>query len=253
MQYYLVKDISHYCNVALKKYGAITERPIPYYDFSFILDGSMVYYADGVKIFLQKNDAIFFPPGTVRSREPVNETVHFVSFNFTAMDGVTFPFSAYMPNCINGNIRRLVSLYPPSHLSTFYHSKEKCVNMLNYILFELAEASELTCNNDHVMKILHYIEEHITESLTLQTISAQMNLSREYTSYIFKKEMDKTLTAYVNERKLLLAKELIIDGSMSLTDIASYLGYENYNYFSRIFKKYLDITPIALKQRVHNT
>ena len=79
-----------------------------------------------------------------------------------------------------------------------------------------------------------------------------MNLSREYTSYIFKKEMDKTLTAYVNERKLLLAKELIIDGAMTLTDIASYLGYENYNYFSRIFKQNLGITPIALKQKIHD-
>lgn len=253
MQHYLVEDISHYCNVTLKKYGTILERPIPYYDFSFLLDGSMVYYANGSKILLQKNDAIFLPPGTIRSREPVQETVRFVSFNFTALEGATFPFPAYMPNCINANIRRLVSLYPPSHLSTFYHSKEKCVNMLNYILFELAEASELTCNNEHVMKILHYIEEHITENLTLQTISAQMNLSREYTSYIFKKEMGKTLTAYVNERKLLLAKELILGGEMSLTDISSYLGYENYNYFSRIFKKYLDITPIALKQKGHDT
>ena len=253
MQHYLVKDISHYCNVTKSIYGTILERPIPYYDFSFILEGSMVYYADGMKIQLQKNDAIFLPPETIRMREPVQNTVHFVSFNFTAMDGVTFPFPPYMPDCINGNIRRLVSLYPPIHLSNFYYSKEKCINMLNYILLELAELSELTSNNKHVIKILHYIEEHITENLTLRTISAQMNLSREYTSYIFKKEMGKTLTAYVNERKLLLAKELIADGSMTLTDIASYLGYENYNYFSRIFKNNLGITPIALKQKMHDS
>ncbi|MBR2037257.1 MAG: helix-turn-helix domain-containing protein [Lachnospiraceae bacterium] len=252
MHHYLVKDISHYCNVTLLKYGALTERPIPFYDFSFILDGSMTYYADGVKILLKKNDAIFLPPGTIRTREAAENTVHFVSFNFTAMEDAFFSFPLYMPNCINANIRKLVSLYPPSHLSSFYYSKEKCINMLNYILLELAEASELTCNNEHVMKILHYIEEHITENLTLQTISAKMNLSREYTSYIFKKEMDKTLTAYVNERKLLLAKELIIDGAMTLTDIASYLGYENYNYFSRIFKQNLGITPIALKQKIHD-
>ena len=252
MQNYLVKDISHYCNVTKKIYGYIPERPIPYYDFSFILDGSMVYYADGVKILLQKNDAIFLPPGTIRTREPVQDTVHFVSFNFTAMNGVSFPFPTYMPDCINANIRKLVSLYPPSYLSTFCYSKEKCINMLNYILLELAESSELTSGNEHVMKILHYIEEHITENLTLQTISSKMNLSREYTSYIFKKEMGKTLTAYVNERKLLLAKELIIDGSMTLTDISSYLGYENYNYFSRIFKNNLGITPIALKQKTHD-
>ncbi len=253
MQHYLVKDISHYCNVTKSIYGTLLERPIPYYDFSFILDGAMMYYADGMKIPLQKNDAIFLPPGTIRTREPVQDTVHFVSFNFTAMEDAAFSFPLYMSNCITPNIRRLVSLYPPSHLSNFYYSKEKCINMLNYILLELAEFSELTSNNEHVIKILHYIEEHITENLTLQTISAKMNLSKEYTSYMFKKEMGKTLTAYVNERKLLLAKEMIIDGAMTLTDIASYLGYENYNYFSRIFKNNLGITPIALKQKMHDS
>ena len=60
--------------------------------------------------------------------------------------------------------------------------------------------------------------------------------------------MGKTLTDYVNERKMLLAKELILNGEMSLTDISTYLGFDNYNYFSRLFKQYLGITPISLKK-----
>ena len=250
MQYSLVEEIFHYCNVLMKKCEAIAVRPIPYYDFSFVLEGQTVYYADGVKIVLQKNDAIFLPPGTIRSREESRGELRFVSFNFAAPKGVDFPFPMYMPGCITQNIQRLVTLYPPSHLSSFYHAKEKCVNMLNYILFELLDAAELRCDNEHVRKILYYIEEHITEELTLQTISQVVNLSREYTSYIFKRETGKTLTAYVNERKLLLAKEMIQGGEMSLTDVADYLGYENYSYFCRIFKRYLETTPKALKQKV---
>lgn len=249
MQYYLVEDISHYCNVILKKCAPITERPIPYYDFSFVLEGSTTYYADGVKYILQKNDAIFLKPGTIRSREAGDAPLHFVSFNFTAPKDVDFSFPAYMQGCITSDIRKLVSLYPSSHLSSFYHAKEKCVNMLNYILFELLDASELKYDNEHVMKILYYIEEHITEDLTLQTISKVVNLSREYTSYIFKKETGKTLTAYVNERKLLLAKELILRGEMSLVDISRYLGYDNYNYFSRMFKRYLETTPMGIRRK----
>ena len=60
--------------------------------------------------------------------------------------------------------------------------------------------------------------------------------------------MGKTLTDYVNERKMLLTKELILNGEMSLTDISTYLGFDNYNYFSRLFKQYLGITPISLKK-----
>ncbi len=249
MQCYLVKDVSHYCNVSLKKCGEILRHTIPYYDFTFVLEGTMVYYANDKKIILQKNDAIFLPPGTVRSREEGDGQVRFVSFNFTTLEGVDFAFSLYMQGCITQNIRKLVSQYPPSHLSSFYHAKEKCVSMLNYILFELLDAVSIKSDNEHVIKMMYYIEEHITEDLRLQTISAQMNLSREYTSYIFKKETGKTLTDYVNERKLLLAKELIQNGEMSLTDIAAYLGYENYNYFSRLFKRYMEISPVMFKKR----
>ena len=62
MEYYLVSEILHYCNVTLKKCGRIPLNPIDYYDFTFVLEGRMVYYADGQRIVLEKNDAIFLPP-----------------------------------------------------------------------------------------------------------------------------------------------------------------------------------------------
>lgn len=250
MEYYLVSEILHYCNVTLKKCGRIPLNPIDYYDFTFVLEGRMVYYADGQRIVLEKYDAIFLPPQTMRARDAGTDTVKFVSFNFRALPGVSFPFDRHMPKCITSNIRKLLTVYPPRHLSGSYHSREKCANMLNFMLYELLDASSLGCDNEHVVKILHYIEEHVTEKLTLQVISAYANLSREYTSYIFKKEMGKTLTDYVNERKMLLAKELILSGEMSLTDISTYLGFDNYNYFSRLFKQYQEVAPVSLKKNV---
>ena len=80
--------------------------------------------------------------------------------------------------------------------------------------YELLDAEAIKCDNEHVSKMLYYIEEHITEELRLQTISEKMNLSKEYTSYIFKKETGRTLTDYVNERKILLAQEMIQGGEM---------------------------------------
>ncbi len=248
MEYYLVSELLHYCNVTLKKCGRILPNKIDYYDFTFVLDGKLVYYADRKRIVLEKNDALFLPPGTLRARDAGTDTVHFVSFNFHSFPDVSFPFDNYMPKCITSNIKKLLTVYPPSHLSATYHSREKCANMLNFMLYELLDVASLKCSNEHVVKILNYIEEHITEKLTLQVMCSYVNLSREYTSYIFKKEMGKTLTDYVNERKMLLAKELILNGEMSLTDISTYLGFDNYNYFSRLFKQYLGITPISLKK-----
>lgn len=249
MDHGMVREVTHYCNITARKCKKISEMVIDYYDFTVVLDGTMVYYADGTKYVLEKNDAIFFKPGTRRVRDAGDEVVRYVSFNFHALPGVEFPFSDYMPGCITADIRKLVSVYPHSHLSSFYHSREKCSCMLNYILYELLDASAVRCDNEYVSRIMNYVDEHLGEKLTLKGISSYVGLSREYTCNIFKRETGKTLTDYINERKMLLAKELILSDEMSLTDVAAYLGFENYNYFSRLFKRYLEVSPLSLRKK----
>ena len=249
MNQYIVKDVLHYCNVSLDKCSAIAERKIDYYDFTFVLGGSMTYTADGETLVLNKNDAIFLKPGTVRSRIGGNEPVKFVSFNFTAMPDTKLDLDNFLPNCITTDIKKIISAFPQSHLSAYYHSKEKVANFLNFILFELIDVVSLKSSNRYVLKIAKYIGEHITEKMTLKSISDEIGLTKEYTAHIFKKETQMTLTNYINERKMLLAKELIITNEMSLSDLSAYLGYENYNYFSRLFKRHFDITPMNLKMK----
>ena len=243
----LVQEVTHYCNITSRKCLKLPKEKIDYYDFTFELDGSMVYYVNGQKITLQRNDAIFLKPGTLRARDSGNQTVRYVSFNFYAAAGVTFPFSDYMQECITADIRKMILVYPPSHLSSFYHAKEKCASILNYILYELLDFAVSRCDNEYVSRILGYIDEHIREKMILKTISDFVGLSREYTCSIFKRETGKTLTSYINERKMLLAKELILDNEMNLADIAAYLGFEDYNYFSRLIKRYLNVSPLYLR------
>ena len=249
MQEYIVSQLLHYCNISINHCGKINSHTIDFYDFTFVLDGKLIYYVNGTKYELNKNDAIFLRPGTTRGRDETFGNVSYVSFNFQVFDDSKLPFAQYSPNCINANIRKFVSIYPTSHLSPLYFSKEKCMMMLNYILYEMMTYISVPFHNEHVNSIIKYIDAHITEKLSLVAISKKVNLSREYTAYIFKKEMSKTLITYINERKLILAKELISQQQMTLNEVAYGLGFENYNYFCRIFKKYFGITPGQLKQK----
>ena len=247
MNNHFAQKIDYYCNVSLPKTQKIPLSIIPFYDFTFVLSGEMVYYANNKKYILHKNDAIFFPPGTLRAREETPTPVQYVSFNFFAYDNSSFPFEKWMHHCITSSIRKLVDLYPSTHLTEFYHAKEKCLLMLNYILLELLDNVHLQSGNEHVSHILCYVEEHITETLSLQMISNYIGLSKEYVANIFKREMGKTLTMYINERKMFIAKEMILHKEMGLTEVAQYLGYENYSYFSRTFKKFYNTSPIQMK------
>ncbi|MBR6765956.1 MAG: helix-turn-helix transcriptional regulator, partial [Clostridia bacterium] len=164
------------------------------------------YIADGKTIVLSKNDAILLKPGTIRTRIAINEPVKYVSFNFSVMPDVELPSENYLQNCITLDIRKLIAFFSQAHLTMHYHSKEKVANLLNLILFELMDVITLKSANPHVLRIARHVDEHITEKMSLQSISNEIGLTKEYTAYIFKKQTNKTITNYINERKMLLAK-----------------------------------------------
>ncbi len=249
MNCYFVREVTHYCNVSLNRCEAIPQRKLQFYDLTFVLQGKLTYTFDGQTQVLKKNDAILLPPGTIQSREKEPGGVKFVSFNFYVNQCAIIPLEKFIPNCISADIKKIVSAFPQSHLTPYGYAKEKVANLLNYILLDLIYRTTQISKNEHVQKIIRYIDAHITENLSLQSVSREIGLSKEHVATIFKKEMGQTLCNYLNERKMTLAKELLFDNAMCLTDVAAYLGYNNYNYFSRLFKRYFDITPSAFQNR----
>lgn len=242
-QYYYVNEITHYCNISAKHCSPLKLRSADFYDLTLVLSGTMDYTVDGVNYVLEKDDAILIPPHVERLRVRGTAPVKYVSFNFKLLPDLSLNLPVHIRGGISADIRRLLSAFPQSHLSPYYHAEEKVANMLNYILFELQDNVCMPSNNEHILNITKYIGEHITEPLTLASISRTVGLSREYVSYLFKREMNTTLTDFIHSQKMLLAKQLVLNREMELTAIARYLGYENYSYFSRLFKHYFDISP----------
>ena len=247
---YIVKDISHFCNVSLDKCSVINKKMIAYYDLTFVLSGSMTYIANGEKYVLNANDAILLPPKTLRQRFEGTQKVSYVSFNFQIDPKADIPLPHFLPNVITQDIRKIVDVFSQKHLSPLYHSKEKLCNILNYIIFELIDSVSLKSNHPDVVKIEKFIDENIYKKITLNMISQEVHLSMEYVSYLFKKNVGKTVIEYVNEKKMLLAKNIIQTEGLSLKELAESLGYENYGYFSRIFKKHFNTSPMQYKK--HN-
>ena len=154
----------------------------------------------------------------------------------------------FLKNTITRDIRTLIGIFSQRHLSPLYNSKEKLCNILNYILFEILDTISLKSNHPEIIRIEKFIDENISGRITLTMISEHVHLSKEYISYIFKKNVGKTVIEYVNERKMMLAKNMIQAGEMSMKDIAENLGYENYGYFSRTFKKHFRTSPSHFKK-----
>ena len=250
MNQYIVSEVLHYCNISVPRSTEMKKKEIYFYDLTFVLSGRLLYRANGKVYELKKNDAVFLRPGCQRERFAVEVKVSYVSFNFTIDEKFDFPFDTFMEKCINSDIRKIISAFPQSHILPYYHSREKLANMINFILLELLSCQGNNTVNEHVVDCMRYIDEHINEKMSLSTLAQYANISREYLSGIFRRETGKTVTEYINERKMQAAKELISVEKMSLSDVSEHLGYDNYNYFSRLFRRHFDISPAEMRKKI---
>ncbi|MBR2453190.1 MAG: helix-turn-helix domain-containing protein [Clostridia bacterium] len=248
--YYIVKKVLHYCNVQPLSCRHIPPKPIPYYDLTFVLEGSLTYIVDGTKYILNKNDGIFIKPGMIRERLKDDKQAWWVSFNFESIEGFDLSLPVYHPDSFSSDMKKLIQIFPYRHIPPDNFSKQKAANLLNFILFDLLEKFSCLSQNSYINEIIRIVDEGLTKKLTLQGISAELNLSKEYTSYIFRKETGKTLTNYINEQKMIAAKEFVTNSGMPLAEISKSLGFDNYNYFSRLFKKHFALTPIDMRKKV---
>lgn len=246
---YLVENVMHYCNITVNGCVKIQKHIIDYYDLTFIIKGTMTYFINGEKYVLSDNDAVFIKPGTLRERPENKSKVSYISYNFKAPDGVSIDFPPYMKNVITRDMLMLVNAFPYTHLSSLHHTNEKIGSILNCILHEIGDILECGSNNDYILKAIRYTDENINKPISLSDISEELGLSKEYFAYLFKKETGKTVTDYIAERKMQIAEEMLRYDSTPLKNIAEYLGYDNYGYFSRLFKKYYDISPVKFREK----
>lgn len=90
----------------------------------------------------------------------------------------------------------------------------------------------------YIQEILAYLSNYCTqpELVTLQALSHHFGLSASYLCRLFKQQTNLTLNQYINELRCAKAASLLQDG-FSLQEVALATGFQDYNYFSRLFKK----------------
>ena len=91
-------------------------------------------------------------------------------------------------------------------------------------------------HTDVIFKVINYIKQNYKEKLTLDDISSYVYLSKSYLSKIFKDEMKCTITNYINSVRVEKSKQLLADSSLSLADIAYFVGFEDQSYYTKCLK-----------------
>lgn len=94
-----------------------------------------------------------------------------------------------------------------------------------------------------MQKVINYINLYLTNDLSLKALSEKFSISSSYLSTLFRKETGVTLTDYVNKKRVEHALLLLNSTDMQIQNIAASCGIADMNYFTRIFKKHMGMTP----------
>lgn len=117
------------------------------------------------------------------------------------------------------------------------------VNMLQ-AAFEIREQASSSQNRKLISRAIAYIDEnYMHDSLSLNTVAAEAEVSANYLSAVFSQSMKKTFVEYVTEKRMEKAKKLLKSTSLSSGEIAARTGYKDSHYFSFVFKKTQGMSP----------
>jgi len=97
--------------------------------------------------------------------------------------------------------------------------------------------------NDAVTHVKLFIENHIGDKLSLDKISGAVYLNPSYLSRSFKQNTGITISDYILEVRITKAKELLLNSELKVYEIAQRVGINSLEYFVRMFKKKLGISP----------
>ena len=107
----------------------------------------------------------------------------------------------------------------------------------------------ITAKNKMIKSICEEIVGKIEENITLQDIADANFVNKTYLSHIFKQETGMSFVDFITSVRLERARMLLSETDQKVYEIGSKLGYEDSEYFSRIFKNYFGVTPTLFRQR----
>lgn len=94
-----------------------------------------------------------------------------------------------------------------------------------------------------IMTIHAYIEEHISEDLSLVKLAEMVHMNPSYLSRLFKRSTGKNLLCYINDKRIDQAKAWLEEDQYKIFEIAEKLGFATAPYFTRFFKKKMKVSP----------
>lgn len=98
-----------------------------------------------------------------------------------------------------------------------------------------------------LLKARQYIDLYYAEQISLDQIADVLRISPFYLSHLFNRESDFSFVEYITQVRMRKAKDLLAEGAKNVSEVAYAVGYNDSNYFSKVFHRYFGVSPQAAR------
>lgn len=109
--------------------------------------------------------------------------------------------------------------------------------------------SQPTIRNSRIIELLHYIDQHYQEELTIEALSQKYCFNASYLSRLFKKELGISPKEYLLNIRLKNIQQLLISTNLPIEEIAELTGFKHGYYLSKYFKKKFGVSPSCFRKK----
>ena len=122
-------------------------------------------------------------------------------------------------------------------------------SLLRYYCGSKDESDRMVYHNVlRLRPVIEYIAENYCEKIYIEKLSDMITVSPDYFTKMFKDSIGRTPIEYINGMRVNEAMRLLSETDMSMADIAERIGFCNPNYFHKIFKQYMNVSPLAYRK-----
>lgn len=224
----------------------ISPSRIKYSDITAVISGEMEYAVNGKTELLSAGDMIFISAGKVRSRSAGNTPAEYVSLNFVSDEPIELP--EVIHGALSSEVMLQLALIEEVG-KKFYPTAEPMISpLIECLIMTMQRKLENETLPPLVRSIVDYIHANLSSKITLKDIGEHTFFNPIYCDTVFKNTMGRSILDYTIEKRIDEAKKLILHDTRSLSKIAESVGFTDYNYFARTFKKRSGYTPLEYKK-----
>ncbi|WP_370814365.1 AraC family transcriptional regulator [Butyricicoccus pullicaecorum] len=233
-----------------------------YYELFYVIDGSLTLNMAGDSRTIEANDLIICGPHQSYPRQISSDTLcNYLTVVFDMGNAERIHFLGQTFSCSESIHSALDKLIAQS-LSHSYYTQTLMLCYLQEVITQLMQltdtllpshstpTSQQNFQNDLLQQILAYMNKKVAEPMTVEEICHKFFISRSSLQSLFKAHLHTSPKNHLINIKLQKSKELIQENRHTISEIAYLLGFSSIHYFSRLFKKYYNMSPSEYAKQV---